>query len=140
MSYKKQILILLTVFIVIFIVGFELASPRDIGLCAKNDSVCNYEFGASYGLPIWFLSLAIILTLIVLLFSPERAYHAWKKFALVSIPLGAIWIATTPVSCGGGFGLSLCFNKEAITWLTSGLFLGISLIIILVSSLRKKNP
>ena len=139
MSYRKKIFLFLFVLPIIWVV--LLIGP----ICrpdVQNAYICRGEWinqigDASQALflfPLIFAFLALIF-----LFTPERAYNTWKKFALAAIPLSAIWIATTPVNCGGGFGLSLCFDKEAITWLASGLFLGISLIIILVSSLQKKS-
>lgn len=135
MNYRKKIVLFIAFAIIIFLVGGYLFQyPERVGICAPNNLECIDFFVFDLQQPIRSALPLVIVTLIVLLFTSERIYHTWKKFALFAIPLEVLWIASTPTYCGG----IVCFDKNAVAWFASSLFLVISLIIILVSSLHKK--
>jgi hypothetical protein len=76
-------------------------------------------------------SIGLLIVEIVLLFGSESIFNTWKKFALVYIPISFVLILLT----GRGTGI-MPIDSELVTWWTAGLFLIISLGIIIYKKLK----
>ena len=142
MGHRKITRMLVLIFSALFIGGLIINNTFSIGLCAESDYNCDLLWGEGLALPLWFGSLTVLIILGLLYFRPQEVFNSWKKFAIWAIPLGAIFIAISPVSCEGGLGAftGVCFwTKEIATWWLSGLFFLISLLIILVKSLKLRR-
>ncbi len=125
MNYRKQILLILVLAGVILGVGWYFITS-----CSYNDSVCISNNDALGG-PLVFFSTALLLSSIFLLFFSESSYKSWKKFATWAIPVGAVILYLAPASSPGTLGIGFgSFTKETASWLVSGVFLFISLVII----------
>ena len=136
MNPKKNIVISLVVSIVLILVGYYLTNPEMFGLCTPNElGYCATPYNRSIGQPLVLGMISVSLSLLVLLFRQE-AFQAWKKFAVWAIPLGVVPIALTPVQSGGAIGIP-SIDREIATWLVSGAFLLISLVIIFRKSYRQ---
>lgn len=135
MDYKKSVKILFILSLIGVVVGFAFAIPEKFGICDEIERfTCIRPLTENIAQPLVLGVGAILLTSLILLFTPERVFRAWKKFAVWAIPLGAILIIITPVQCGAALGL--CFDKEIVTWLVSGAYLLISMFIIAVAALH----
>lgn len=138
MEPKKVISRTFLLSIVFLLVGLFFAFPQNLGLCAANDWVCISSFSGNIGEPLTFFMLLFIPSVILVYVFRNIVYQAWKKFALIYLPLSAILIALVPVSCGGNFISFFCFNKENASWLTALSFLLITIILIITQKLRAK--
>ncbi|MFA6184476.1 MAG: hypothetical protein WC682_05280 [Parcubacteria group bacterium] len=137
MNYKKEILILLGVGILMFIIGIGIVYPEMVGLCNINDNACIYKFPVfSLGEPLLLGAPFLIVVSIILFFLRHDFYNVWKKFAKIFLPIAIILILITPTQYGGFVGI----DKEMATWGLASLFLISSLGIIIWKSiqLRKK--
>lgn len=113
--------------LVLFLISFALATPS--GFCSWDLFFCGEAFGENVAFPIWFGSGILLLTFLFLLFLPEAIFHTWKKFAIVYIPLAAIWVGITGAgSSGSGLGA----DAEGILFFTSGLYGVITALIIFI--------
>ena len=137
MSYRKKISLFILISFVGLFLGYCLTYPTNFGICQSTDDACSLSLAYSIGTPLLFGIPTITLILFILLLLPQQVFNVWKKFALFAIPLAIIWIALIPIQCSEGFTIISCLDRKLATWLASGLFLGISLIIILVKSLGK---
>ncbi len=134
MSYKK---IIVCVIIVLFGLFFYLNGVRNdeavfnLGLCTYPDTTCAYNTVIGVVKPLQVVLLGLSLSLLFLLFASEQAFKAWRKFALVAIPVGAILLWLAPTNTPGGFGISFfSYTKESASWLVSGAFLVASFVVI----------
>lgn len=140
MNYKKQIILLLSVLVVIVFFGvlklLNIQSEYCMGIIQCFPRLI---FSAPYQyfvLP----SLAVIPILFIMLFLKENVYLSWRKFALFYIPIAAFFISLSPESSGNGFfTVSLGFTREVAAMTFSGLFLIISLILIGYKSLKLRQ-
>jgi len=89
----------------------------------------------SYVDSIMFLSLSIIAVSLVLFFINDNVFMKWFKFALGWILVSLFFISITP-EYGGGF---LDPDREQVSIWMSSLFLIISLILIIVWSIKEKK-
>ncbi len=97
-----------------------------------------YNFlDAELGEPLYRMSVAIFIPLLVLLFASQST-AAWLRFARWWLPLSIFLILITPTSSNTWMPL-YSVDKEMVTWITAVLFTLISLTIIAVKSfsLRK---
>lgn len=149
MSRVIQVLALLVVGVAMFYLGFVYDSADVNGptsftekyCLARNiyhqagKADCNYpEMATSLAIP----GIVLILLSLCLLFVREQTYKSWRKFAYFGIPIEVIIIWFAPFQIPTGTGLVYQFTKESSSWLVSGAFLLISLIIIITKSLRGK--
>src|SRR3989344_3046175 len=141
MTHKKTTKILLGASLLLFVLGLVFAFSEEVGLCQYNEISCINLYSEGLAQPLILGMLALVITLIALLFIRQEVFKAWSKFALVAIPLAVIWIALTPVQSGSGAiaGLGIAETRESVTWIASIAFFAISLLIILVKSLKIKN-
>ncbi len=136
MSYRKKILILLGLEILIFIIGFGIVYPEIMGFCKLNDDNCIFKFPVfSIGESLLIGSPFLIAVSILLIFLKKEFYYFWKKFAKIFLPIAIILIIITPTQYGGFVGI----NKEMIVWFLSILFLITSIGIIIWKSIELKK-
>ena len=135
MSYRKKILVAILVIIIFgltIIFGGTDENIVKLGFCDIAGSTCTYYFGEGVIIPILLGLLSLFLTLLFLLPFSEYAFKSWRKFTYFAIPISIILLWLAPTDTGGGFGISFfSYTKESASWLVSGLFLIISLIIII---------
>jgi len=131
MNYRKQILILLIIAVILWSISYYIAMS-----CLKNDFACNYEALIT---PFFLGMPALFLVSFILLFTRKSIYFSWRKFARWAIPIGAIILFLVPADSPGGWISGPDLTKETASWGVSIAFLLISLIIIVRKSLQKKN-
>ena len=68
----------------------------------------------------------------LILLAVPKTFNSWLRFAKYYLPIAAALIILSPVSDGSIFG----FDKEFMTWLLSGIFLVVSLILIIYKQIR----
>ncbi|MEX1112523.1 MAG: hypothetical protein WEC84_03600 [Candidatus Andersenbacteria bacterium] len=137
MSHKKIIRNLFAMSVVAFIIAVLMMLPCD----PQRNYVCEGKFSDTVGQPLMGGSAALFLIFLVLFFLPSIYFKAWLKYAAWFIPVAVVWISMTSTSCGGGFGLSMCLDKELATWWSSGIYVVFSFIVIGATSLvnRKRS-
>ena len=137
MKLNKKIIFPILILLVIFFISFYILDPERAGICQYNDINCGNLYGEAIAQPIFFFSLSLLITCIGLLFSREETFKSWRRFAYWAIPISVILLWIAPTTTGGGLGISfLSYTKESASWLVSGAFLLISLIIIVRKSLQ----
>ncbi len=132
MNHRKKIGILLILSSIIFVVGYLI-------FYLDTKEICCYRSADKIGQPLGIGGLSLSIIFLILLFTKEAVFNSWKKFGIWYIPLAAILIFLAPSSSGGSFGYSMGFDREAVTMFTSGLFLIISLLIIITKSWRLRG-
>ncbi|MBI4086917.1 hypothetical protein HY416_02960 [Candidatus Kaiserbacteria bacterium] len=65
----------------------------------------------------------------------SAGFHAWLRFAKYYILVAALLITASPSVATTIFG----FDKEFMSWATAGLFLLVSLILVVYKQFRKKE-
>src|SRR3990167_10593518 len=126
MSHRKILLILFGSSVLGLLLGLILLYPEKIGICQVNDYTCIYPRAFTYGEPLTFGFLPLIVTLLILMLLPDYIFRVWGKFAIFLIPIGVLWIIFTPVDCNE----LVCFTKEMTTWISSISFAIISFLVI----------
>src|SRR3989344_1851685 len=134
----------LAVFAVLTLIGLLFSSAQviiSLGFCESINDVSCLSNILGVGQPVLLLGFSIVLVNFVLLFLNQAIFKSWSRFAMVAIPLAVIWIALTPVQSGSSAiaGLGVADTRESVTWIASIAFFAISLLIILVKSLKIKN-
>jgi len=119
------------------IVSIFLGDPTSLGFCTDGSLDCIELFSEKIAQPLFLVSISLFFISIVLFFTKQEVFKAWSRFALVAIPLLALWIILTPVRCGAALGI--CLDKEIVSWISSVGFLIVSLVIIIYKSLRLKK-
>lgn len=152
MSHNLTIGLLLLFSALLATTGVLIMNMGNIGFCRSayvytfgeldninnpNTTGCMDPLIDNVGQPLMIVSIAVALLFLVLLFLPKKVFTAWLKYVAWLIVPATIWIITTPVTCSAP--LSLCFDKELATYYASGAFAAISLVAIVVSSLRQKQ-
>lgn len=133
---KKNKLVLMAS-VIIFVTSIFLGNAQGFGFCDDNSLDCIEMFSESLAQPLFLGSMSIIIVSFILIFLKPEIFKIWSKFALFAIPLLAIFIITTPVRCSAALGM--CLNKELASWLSSIVFLIISLVIIIYKSLKPRS-
>ena len=147
MSKNKKLIIYLTICVVIsvgslvvvpLVEKYLICNPRIYVTPEQEqgkyltDIDCSVFLNESTILPIFFFTAALSIIYFVLLFSSVSSYHAWKKFAIIYIPIAAMLILLSSSTSGGIDPI----DREIVTWWTAGLFLVISLGIIIYKKLK----
>ena len=131
MNQRKVIGILLGASILVFGLGFVLTDPETYGICNPDQYYsCTSPMLNNIGQPLFMDSIALFIVFLLLFFLPSVYFKAWLKYAAWFIPVAVVWIISSDVTCGGGLGLGICFDKELATWWSSGIYLVLSLIVI----------
>ena len=127
--------------LVFALVGLFIASPEMFGRCDAEIAefgYCDAPLAESVGQPIIMFSISILILFCILSFLRPEVFKSWSKFALFGLPIGIILIAITSPQGSGSFATP-DIDREIITWFVSILFLAISLIIIIVKSLKLRR-
>ncbi len=86
------------------------------------------------------LVISLLLSLIPLFFLKKGVYRAWRMFAVIFIPLAALFIFAMPESSGSGWAFpNNLITREIASAFSAGAFLSISLLIIIIKSWRLKG-
>jgi len=139
MGGKKRWLVLS---IVGLLVGLILGSITEYtDFCRWPNQFCEFIDNVVMQ-PFVFLSLAVLFALVILFFLKTQVFLAWHKFALWYLPIAfGLIILTALSSSSSDMGIDLfSIDSEQVTWLTSGLFLLISVVLVIYKSysLRSK--
>ncbi len=135
MNPKTITALFLGLSIVALVSGVLLTSPEQYGICAPDKTfTCIEPIGNNIGQPLFMGSIALVIVFLILFFLPPIYFKAWLKYAAWFIPVAVIWIAMSDVTCGGY--LPLCFDKELATWWSSGLYIVLSLVVIVMTRSR----
>lgn len=86
--------------------------------------------------PLYTFSLFFFAPTLCLLFVRKQIFSAWLKFAMWWLPLSAIVIAVTPSTSNSWMPLYF-IGKDTVTLIMASLFTIISLVIILLKSMRR---
>src|SRR3989344_3201373 len=121
----------------LLVVGYLLAYPELFGWCLDNDSICISKFSKNFGEPVFFMSLSLLVVSVVLVFFTDTLFRIWMKFAFGYLIFFAILITMLPTACQSW--LFSCLTKENGTFLAGGLFVFLSLLIIIISSIRNRR-
>ena len=87
----------------------------------------------------------LIYPLILLIFSSifyfldDQTFNLWFKFAKYYLPIAFLFILVSVISPGSGSWASSGFDSELATWFTAGLFVTISIFIIVIKSWRLRR-
>lgn len=133
MSHKKIVGILLGISILLFVTALLVMLPCD----PQRNFVCEGRLTEALGQPLLFSSITLLFVFLILLFLPQNYFKAWLKYATWFIPVAILWIATSDVNCGGY--LPVCFDKELATWWASGMYLVLSLVVIIVTYFTRRT-
>lgn len=139
MSHKKLVMILLGLSIIGFVIGIVLTESVSVGICGVDERFGCIRPLYTIGQPFAIFSFALGLIFLLLLFLPKKFFDAWLKYAAWFIPVAIIWIAITSDNCQGGLGLGLCFDKELATWWASGMYVVLSLGVLLTTYIRSRH-
>lgn len=140
MKNKKVIGVLFFVSILLVVCGYVFANPQIFNLCELGAWDCTSYYVSNIGQPMFLSVFVFPFVFLILFFTKSEVFKMWSKFALIAIPLLALWIVNTPVQCGGGY-IAMCLTKEMVSIFSSVGFLIVSLAIIAYKSftLRTKN-
>lgn len=69
---------------------------------------------------------------------PEQVFRSWLHFTYAWIPISLLFIFTTPVT-SHSWAISVGSGRETITWIMNGLFVVISLVLIIVKSISLRK-
>lgn len=131
MDTKKQKWALFILSVILVIAGVQFAI-----FCPVNDSVCATKYDA-VALPLTSLATSVWTVALLLFFVREETYKSWRRFAYWAIPISIFLLWIAPISGPTGIGISfLNYTKESASWLVSGVFLLVSLWIIVRKTLR----
>ncbi len=109
--------------------GFILAGPES-----------SQEIGEGVGLPMFMLAASVGIVSLALIFFRREVLLTWLKFSIPGLLLGTLWVYLAPINCTSGIlSYGDCFNKEIVSWVTSVVFFAISIIIIVVKSIKLRN-
>ncbi|MDH4330108.1 MAG: hypothetical protein OEV93_00975 [Candidatus Moranbacteria bacterium] len=125
-SKKKESIILMTS-IILFLIGYAIVYPENMGICDRNNDACIYSMPTfTIGEPLLFGSISLVVVSIFLFFTNKKSFDIWKKFSIIYLPIAIILILITPVTSGGLINI----NKELTTMWLAGIFFVVSLGII----------
>lgn len=136
---KKQKILLFGLAFVSFLLGFIFTESTTFFICLKAEYSCRSFYG-DIGQSTALLSLSVLIPLIPLYFTREQTYKAWRKFAIVALPLIILSIIFAKDQ-GGGMGpaIGIINNREELTMFLSVLFVGISYLLIIVKTIRARK-
>lgn len=136
MKNYKKILWRLISFCVVGLVSAVFISGTSWVLTSGWDG-SHLDLSEAISQPLGLFSLFIGFLSIIFLLLREEIFRAWIKFARIYLPISILIILWAPSSDGSLFPI----DKEVMSWLTSVLFLFISLVIIATKSwkLRKES-
>jgi len=133
---------------VVFVLSVIFSEPLRFGVCRniytwipQNDGVevtgCSDDTGIAQA-PGMFSFIVFLLSLI-LLFLHKEIFQSWKIFTYWWLPISFLFILGAPSSGGGSIGIGGSIDREIVTWWFAGLFLVISLILIIYKSIKLRG-
>lgn len=139
-SYKKILITLSVVLVFGMGVGYAIMYPVEVGLCPQPqnwyDMTCTGNYPSlSLGEPLFIVSATLFIVLLVFIFLSESYFIAWRKFAVIFLPISAFLIFITP-SRGNDYVADI--DRGKMVALMSGLFFVISLSIVIYQRYFKK--
>ncbi|MBI4094898.1 MAG: hypothetical protein HY435_01760 [Candidatus Liptonbacteria bacterium] len=152
MNKKRAIITPLVLSFIGLLVGYVLINPIAFSLC-RSEYIYHYgDLGSitnpptigcldpimeNIGEPLLIGSIPIIVIFLALLLVGESIFITWQKFAKIYLPIAVALIIFAP-SDGGGFFPGM-FDKEITTWFVSGLYLAVSLGIIIFKGIKLRR-
>ncbi|MDX9925610.1 MAG: hypothetical protein RBS48_12675 [Ignavibacteriaceae bacterium] len=134
MDYRKKKYLGIMISMLGILIGYYFSSPINHDICRKT--LCTKIVGGDVGIPLFLFSSALLFIFLMFLFVKEDVFNIWKKFAKIFLPVAMLLVVITPTHYGGLVGI----DKEIATWWLAGLFLFISIGIIVWKSIHlRKN-
>ena len=135
MIVKKKPLLYFFVSLLGSVLGHVLSNSVRFGICTADET--GTDVGCiltlnRIGDPLFYGMAALVVIFLVLYFLP-KAWDTWKKFALWFVPITAVLFIVYPEP------ESWDLPQEPVFKFISGVYVVVSLLIILYSSLRKKS-
>ena len=119
--------------LIIFVVAILFLLP-----CSPEESyACSGSMSGVVGQPMLVYSFAFFVISIILIFVSRPITMVWTKFAVIYFVIAAAWVSFTPEECRSP--LNLCLDKELLSWWLSGLFVVISLGIIIYKKIKERR-
>lgn len=105
----------------------------------NGSSFCNTLFlDEGIGQPLFFFSLSLLPTLILLYFLREEVFRSWFRFTKWYLSFAAIAIFLS-LGSHGGWGVGNIFSTELVTMWSAGFFFLISLFLIVIKSWKLRK-
>ena len=136
MSIKNSLLPLGVFAAVASATGYVLTNSVKFGICVANETVTEascINFYERVGDPVFFGMGALAIVFFVLTFFP-KAWGAWKKFATWFVPVAALIFIF--YKDPGSMNLVSPYAETVFMWV-SGIYIGVSLVIIARSAFKK---
>ncbi len=136
MTYKIKITRFLIIFIAILVICLVYEFLRINSEFVNNLVPIRYE--ETVFLSIFLITVALLPLLLLLLFNGQPVYNTWKKFAIPYLIVYAFLALPLGKLSGGGIygGASPSVGKEVGIMFLAGLFFFISLLIIIIKSIK----
>jgi hypothetical protein len=132
-TIKKGILLSVLAFLPVPIL---VIVARNYDLSAFSQSTLGGVAEVFLGALLVFPPMAFIL-LSILYFLREEIFRSWLKLTKWYLPIATVIITWSAMSgSSGGWGMPNFFDSESMSWFTAGLFLLISLILIIKKSIQ----
>ncbi len=132
MTSRKVVIGLLALSVLGLVIGYVMTNVYLFGICSPNDVSCHSLFERP-GDSLFYGMGALALVFFVLLFVP-KAFSAWWKFAIWFVPLAFLVFITAPEPHGW---VSPIPAPQVVFQWVSGLYLGISAVIIATAAAKK---
>ena len=123
--------------IFVSVLGLLLINIYEIGLCTTG--FCDDFIEDAVGIFLFYYGVILLIFSAVLIFLKKEIFTTWWKFTRIYIPISATLTILSGSGRGGGY-IGLTSDYESTIWFTAGLFLAVSLILIIYKfiKLRKK--
>lgn len=125
---KKQKIIVFS----LSLIGIFIAIMIDYFYRNSNLTRTTYKLIAE---PLFYISISLFITSFFIMFIKDQIFHSWIKFTYYWIPISMFLVLIIPGGGGRGSFPSL-IDAESISIIMSGLYLIISLIIVIIGSVK----
>lgn len=131
---KRSIKLFLIVFFIFLLMSLIILFSRKIGVCTDDTNIfCLPRYSLDFGKPMVFFSFVMIVLSLVLSLFKQEVIASWYKLTVL-IPFALVWVFTTPTFCGG----IICADRNFVAWVSASIFSLISIIFVVVKTLRHK--
>ncbi len=127
---RKQSFIYLIISIAAAVGVFLYAMMDYVGICPP----INRDYCDIVDITIFFTLLIIASVFLVKLITRPEVFTAWKKFAIIYIPIAIVLIMAFPKSCG-----FMCFDRELASIWFGAIYVIVSLIIIIRKTIKLRK-
>jgi len=125
MQHKTQLIFIATTASLLIVAIIYHAASVEFNGCGIGAD-CWHRLVTSVSFAPYFVpGLALLFSLIPLLFTSERAYRTWRSFAIIAVPVMALVIYLAPAHAPGDY-ITIGFDREIAALFTSALFVLIS--------------